>query len=102
MLVAGRIETTTPKSNLVTRVGMRTCGLDTVSAGASTYSTTDVPVSRAVQLLEKRLFDQPCEGFEPSQGFYPLFFNHFNNLSVDQQLITSSFNTPARLAMATP
>ena len=33
---------------------------------------------------------------------YPRFFNHFNNLSVDQQLITSSFNAPARLAMATP
>lgn len=33
---------------------------------------------------------------------HPLLFNHFSNLSVDQQLITSFFVSQARRAMATP
>jgi hypothetical protein len=33
---------------------------------------------------------------------YPLFFNQLNNFFVDQQLITSSFVSQARRAVATP
>ena len=41
-------------------------------------------------------------GLKKAFMFYFLFFNHFNNLSVDQQLMTSFFVSQARRAMATP